>query len=382
MTFKSETHPSIAPSVKSDGTVTDTEPGRLLARGMSGGREAGTDTGWQPSTDPETGDQVQSSVAASTGDNEQVPTSITTDSTIDSRHERWGPALTAELCLWFTAIAWGTNLLVVKTALADLNEWVFNTSRLTLATLVLGWLAWLEYRYRPGAPGKIAWLTFAGFALLNGFLYQVFFFLGISQTTAGNTALLLSSMPMWTALFSSLVAQDKLPLTGWVGLLVTFYGTLFVLLQNTTVDLSGDYLIGNLFVLAGAMTWALATVISRPLLQVMSPLRLAFLSSLSTMPLHILLCLPFLEEAWPSLSVGSNWAAIIYSGLISTGVAYATWHYGVRHLGGARAGIYQNVVTLVAVIGGWLFLREPVLSAQFLGGAAIVLGVILMRLKK
>ena len=95
MTLKSETHPSIAPSVKSDGTVADTEPGRLLARGMSGGRKAGTDTGWQPSTDPETGDQVQSSAAASTGDNEQVPTSITTDSTIDSRHERWGPALTA-----------------------------------------------------------------------------------------------------------------------------------------------------------------------------------------------------------------------------------------------------------------------------------------------
>ena len=382
MTLKSETHPSIASPVTADGTVADTEPGRLLARGMSGGREAGTDTGWQPSTDPATRDEVKSSAAASIGDNDQVSTSIRTDSTTDGRQGGWGAALTAELCLWFTAIAWGTNLLVVKTALANLNEWVFNTSRLTLATLVLGWLAWLEYRYRPGATGKIAWLTFAGFALLNGFLYQVFFFLGISQTTAGNTALLLSSMPMWTALFSSLVAQDKLPLTGWVGLLVTFCGTLFVLLQNTTVDLSGDYLIGNLFVLAGAMTWALATVISRPLLQVMSPLRLAFLSSLSTMPLHILLCLPFLEEAWPSLSVGSNWAAIIYSGLISTGVAYATWHYGVRHLGGARAGIYQNVVTLVAVIGGWLFLREPVLSAQFLGGAAIVLGVILMRLKK
>lgn len=291
-------------------------------------------------------------------------------------------AWTAELCLWFTAIAWGANLLVVKSALGTLNPWVFNTSRLTLATLMLGLLAWMEVRWRPTAPTRIQWTPFLCFAFLNGFLYQVFFFLGISQTTAGNTALLLSSMPMWTAAFSFLFIRERLPLLTWAGLLVTFGGTLFVLLQNTTIDLSGSYLVGNAFILCGAMTWAAATVVSRPLLQTMSPLRLAFLSSLITMPLHFALCAPFLPEAWPQLSQPSSLAAIIYSGSISTGIAYATWHYGVRHLGGSRAGVYQNVVTLVAVAGGWLFLREAMLWQQLAGGLAILAGVILMKIKR
>ncbi len=293
-----------------------------------------------------------------------------------------GTARTAEFCLWFTALAWGTNLLVVKVALGQLNPWVFNTSRLALATLMLGFLAWLETRFRDAAPpARFRWWPFVWFALLNGFLYQVFFFLGISQTTAGNTALLLSSMPMWTAIFSFIFIHERLPALTLAGLGVTFCGTLFVLLQNPTVDLSGSFLIGNLFILLGATTWAAATVISRPLLQSMSPLRLAFLSSLSTMPFHFALCWPFLEDAWPQLMQPGNVAAIVYSGTISTGVAYATWHYGVRHLGGSRAGVYQNVVTLVAVIGGWFFLAEPMLLAQFLGGAAIILGLVLMRLK-
>jgi drug/metabolite transporter (DMT)-like permease len=291
-------------------------------------------------------------------------------------------AWTAEFCLWFTAVAWGTNLLVVKAALGQLNPWVFNTSRLTLATLMLGFLAWIEVRFRPAAPTRMVWRPFLLFALLNGFLYQIFFFLGISQTTAGNTALLLSSMPMWTAAFSFLFIRERLPALTWGGLAVTFCGTLFVLLQNPTVDLSGSYLVGNLFIMGGAMTWAAATVISRPLLQSMSPLRLAFLSSLITMPLHFAVCWPYLEDAWPQLTQPGNIAAIVYSGSISTGVAYATWHYGVRHLGGSRAGVYQNVVTLVAVIGGWLCLSEPVLIPQFVGGLAIIAGVILMRIKR
>ncbi len=288
----------------------------------------------------------------------------------------------AEFCLWFTALSWGANLLVVKSALPHLNAWVFNATRLTLATMVLGVLVWMESRYRPKTAAKFPWHWFLLFAFLNGFLYQILFFLGISRTTAGNTALLLSSMPMWTAVFSYLFIFERLPLTAWFGLGVTFLGTLFVLLQNPTIDFSAGYLVGNLFILCGAMTWAAATVVSRPLLQTTSPLRLAFLSSLITMPLHYAVCAPFIEESWRQLLVPSNAIAILYSGLISTGIAYATWHYGVRQVGGSRAGVYQNVVTLVAVVGGWMFLSEPMLVAQYCGGLAIIIGVVLMRLKR
>ena len=72
-------------------------------------------------------------------------------------------------------------------------------------------------------------------------------------------------------------------------------------------------------------------------------------------------------------------AAIIYSGIFSTGVAYATWHAGVRAVGGSHASVYQNVVTLVAVIGGWLVLKEQPMSAQIFGGLLTIVGLFLMR---
>ena len=60
-------------------------------------------------------------------------------------------------------------------------------------------------------------------------------------------------------------------------------------------------------------------------------------------------------------------------------LAYASWHVGVRILGGSHAAVYQNVVTLVAVLGGWLFLHERPVVVQIVGGVLIVLGQVAMR---
>jgi drug/metabolite transporter (DMT)-like permease len=79
------------------------------------------------------------------------------------------------------------------------------------------------------------------------------------------------------------------------------------------------------------------------------------------------------------LSQWANFAALFYSGVFSTGIAYVTWHVGVRRLGGSHASVYQNVVTLVAVLGGWIGLGEPVLTSQLIGGLLMLVGLLLMR---
>jgi len=286
---------------------------------------------------------------------------------------------TADACLLVTAVAWGTNIPLVKNAMSSVDSWVFNFSRLALATVVLGVLALLERRYRSTKIKRFSVGRFLVFSLLSGFFYQFLFFKGITATTAGNTALLLSSMPMWTAILSFLFLSERLPKVTWVGLAVTFVGTVIVTTQSGSVDLSSQYLMGNLFILGGAFAWASATVLSKPLFESMTPLQLSFASSLITMPLHFWMAWGLFESSSNALQQTPTILAIIYSGAISTGVAYATWHYGVRQLGGSHAAVYQNLVTLVAVTGGWLFLKESIMAAQLVGGVAIILGLLLMR---
>lgn len=277
---------------------------------------------------------------------------------------------------------WGANLLVFKSAISDINPWVFNGVRLVFATLALGILALAETVWWPTARSQqsIPWLRVLGFSLLNGFLYLVIFVKGIALTTAGNTALILASMPMWTAILSYVFLSERLPRVTWYGLLVTFVGTVIVTTQGSgPVSLDSQYFLGNLLMLVAALAWASGTVMSRPILQTISPLRLAFISAVLTTPMHLWLAAPELSAALPSLAEPTTMLAVVYSGVFSTGVAYATWHAGVRAVGGSHAAVYQNVVTLVAVVGGWIVLKEQPLLAQIFGGLLTIGGLFLMR---
>lgn len=287
--------------------------------------------------------------------------------------------LLADASLLLTATLWGMNIPVVKFATQTIEPLVFNASRMVLSTLVLGLLAWLESYWVKQPNARLVISRFFVFAMISGLLYPLVFMFGIDRTTAGNTALLLSSMPLWTALISACFIGERLPLLTWLALLVAFIGTAIVVVAGGKVNLSADTLFGNLLILLSAMLWATGTVLSGPLLKQISALRLAFYSSLLCTPIHLLIVREKLPGEILQLRQPENLWALVYSGIFSTGIAYATWHIGVRKLGGSHAAVYQNVVTLVAVLGGWLLLAEPLLSSQVLGGLLMLIGVFLMR---
>jgi drug/metabolite transporter (DMT)-like permease len=299
----------------------------------------------------------------------------------------------ADLCLLVTALLWGINIPIVKFATSNMDGLAFNALRMVLSTLTLGLILWLELlvnrgKETPRLPDQklstnrftfTVLMQVVAFSLLSGLIYPLAFMHGIHRTTAGNTALLLASMPMWTALLSMLFLSERLVRLTWIGLIVTFVGTALIIQAKGSIDLSGAYLLGNLLILLGAMVWATATVVSTPILKFLSPLKLAFVSAFLTTPIHLVLNYNTIAEQWHILRRFDVLGSLLFSGILSTGVAYATWHYGVRKLGGSHAAAYQNVVTMVAVVISWLVLAEPVLPLQIVGGAIAIVGLFILR---
>lgn len=287
--------------------------------------------------------------------------------------------LLADASLLLTAILWGINIPVVKSATQHIDPIVFNALRMVLSTIVLGAFAWLEARWKDQPANGFSRSRFIVFALVSGLVYPLMFMYGIDYTTAGNTALLLSSMPLWTAVISAIFIRERLPMLTWGSLFIAFVGTAIVIAAGGKVSMSTENFTGNILMLASAMLWASGTVISGPLLKQITPLRLAFLSSLLTTPIHLLIVSRQLPGELPKMAEWHNLIAVVYSGAFSTGIAYATWHIGVSRLGGSHASVFQNVVTLVAVLGGWLVLAEPVLTSQLIGGMLMIIGMLCMR---
>jgi len=292
-------------------------------------------------------------------------------------------AWTADFLLIFTSFLWGANILVFKYTIVETDAYAFNAMRLVFATVTLVAMAIVEAIFWPQCRSlrtNVPWGSVLLFCLLNGVIYLLLFVKGISLTTAGNVALIFASLPMWAAFLSMTFLAERLPTITWMGLVVTLLGTIVVTTNSSgEISWSSAYLVGNLFVLAATLAWAGATVLSRGLLMILTPLQLAAINSLLTTPVHLILCSRQLPEAIRDASQPHYLAAMIFSGVFSTGVAYALWNAGVRRVGASYASVYQNVVTLVAVGGGWLFLAEDIFAAQIVGGVLTVIGLVLMR---
>lgn len=293
-----------------------------------------------------------------------------------------GEAWRADLVLLVVVLIWGVNIPVMKGALAELHPFAFNLLRLTLSVAFLGCMDRLaRRRRRDGAPPEraVSWRMIVLLGVMGGLVYQVLFLVGINETTAGNTGLLVATVPLWTAVIASLCGIDRIRSSAWLGLIVAFAGTAVIALEGGDLDLASGHLRGNAMVLGAMLLWAAFTVLSKPVLTVMSPIRLAFLTSLVVMPGHVGLAWSHLDPVIEGRLSAGAWGAIVYSGLLSTGLAYVLWNDSVRKVGPSHTAICNNLVPVVALLASWLTLGETITITQVVGGAMILGGLVAMR---
>ncbi|MEW4487170.1 DMT family transporter [Thalassoglobus sp. JC818] len=286
--------------------------------------------------------------------------------------------LLADASLFGVVLIWGINMPVMKIGLEHMNVYAFNAGRLTLSAAVLMVIAIRARSFRPSQISRSMWKHVAVYAFIASGLYQVLFLLGIARTTSGNAALIMTSVPMWTALLARFLIGERLSRMAWTGLIGAFVGTCVVTATN---GVSGDssYFLGNVIMLIAALTWSYGTVKSRQILTSVSPLTLSAIASVSMLPLHFMIAGPNVLQDFTALTRADAFFPILYSGIFSTGFALAMWNFGVRQTGAAHASVYQNLIPVIAMLSAWMIRGETVSLSQIMGGVMIIGGLMIMR---
>jgi drug/metabolite transporter (DMT)-like permease len=205
---------------------------------------------------------------------------------------------------------------------------------------------------------------------------NVAFTLGVSMTTASETALIYAAVPIWGILLGLALGLERPTPWGILGVCLAFLGVAVVVYGGLTGSTS---LLGNLLVVVATVCWGSYAVLSLPLLRRYSPLVVAsytmLFGGLGALPL----ALPgFLDAGWAGVS-GRAWEALAYSMLLVAAFGFWAWQRGVSQVGANRVLIYQYLITLVGVAAGVLLLGESLTANKVLGGAVILLGVYLAR---
>lgn len=272
--------------------------------------------------------------------------------------------------------AWAANFIVVKSANEQIPPVTFAFLRFgTAALTLLVALRWREGSF--GWPGRDA-LAIMGLGALGFGVYQILWSTALQGIPAGDSALLIAATPVITALLAVVSGADFLTRTKLAGSLVSFAGVAVIVASGPGLNLGGA-LVGDALTLAAAVCWSIYTAFGAPILRRHSPLRTTAWAMVGG---SLVLAVPGFVQAsgvdWAAIDA-SAWAGLAFSAFIPAGLANVMVFSAIRLLGPTRITAYQFLVPFIAVLLGALVIAEPVRIGQLIGGAVIVLGVVITR---
>lgn len=274
-----------------------------------------------------------------------------------------------------TVFFFGTNFTAVKLVVEDVPPILFAAARFTFAGLLLLLVSRIVEPKSRLARADI--LPVLGLGVVGVTFTQTVFTIGVSLTTAANTALVYSTAPVWGMLLGFALGLERPRLAGILGIALSLVGVGFIVYGG--LEFAGTSLAGDALILAAAVFWGSYTVLSLGLLRRYSPLALAAYAmtfgGLTAFPLAA-----FDPHGLDLAAIDARtWGAAVYSTLCSSAFGFAAWGWGISRVGANRVLIYQYLVTLIGVSAGILLLGEDFGFQQLIGAAVIIAGVSLAR---
>lgn len=198
----------------------------------------------------------------------------------------------------------------------------------------------------------------------------------------GVASLIVASLPLWIALFRTL-SKDSISKFSWLGTLVGFAGVVILLqpggIKPISNAASDEVILYMLLVMIGNFLWALSTFIS-PMLAL--PKNLLVFTSVEMFGAGIALMAIGLIRG-EKLSEFSNvpfesWFWFWYLVIIGSLFAYTAYLWLVVNAPVSMTATYAYVNPVIAVLLGVLFLNEVITLSYAIGGAVIILGVLVV----
>ena len=286
-----------------------------------------------------------------------------------------------EFSLFLVAIIWALNFSVVKYSLAEIDPLSFNGLRFIFAAAII-WIV-LLYRRQLFTIPKKDWLPLICMGLLGNLIYQGLFIIGIDYTYAANAAVMLGTIPIWVALISHFFNLEQMNIFKTLGVLAAFAGIIFIISGgNDPFSFGSDTFLGDIIIIGAAIVWGGYTILSKSFLTRYTPIQFSAIMATIGAIVLFLIGLPNITQLeWTQIS-SAAYGGVIYSGLLSIGVAYLIWNYGLQTVGAVHTATYQNLVPVMGLFFGIVLLNEQLTFLQYTGSALVIVGIILARWKR
>lgn len=276
----------------------------------------------------------------------------------------------ALLELVLLAAVWGASYMLLRVAAPEFGPVALIALRVSVAMVFL--LAVLKWRAGlAGLKGNL--LPFTVLGLINSVIPFILFAYAALHVTAGFSAVINASVPLFGALVSYYWLREHLTWLRIAGLLIGFLGVVILVWEKIALpgDSSG---LAALAALVASFSYGVAANYTKRALTGVPPLAVATGSQIAS----TVVLAPFALWFWPDSTPSTiSWISAIALGVFCTAIAYIMYFRLIAKIGPTRTISVTYLLPVSGALWGLAFLDETISQNMWLGGGVILLGTAL-----
>jgi len=277
-----------------------------------------------------------------------------------------------------TTACWGFNFVITKSAAGVEPEqfriFIYNVIRFSIASALL--FLTIGIRGRNPLIGRRDLVSLAALSFVGLFMYQVFYMVGQTLTSAANVGIIYSFLPLLILVVSFVLRVETPTLRTIAGVFLGCIGLLVIIFEGGRFSID----VGSLIFLAALVCFALYAVLGKRVLERIPPATatawIFLFGTLYQLPLA-LWQLP--KQSWSSLA-GRNVLFVLLAAVLSQYIGYTFFYYAISRLGPTKAGMYSNLTPVFTLAFAAAIRSERVMPVHMIGLGIIIAGIALTRI--
>ena len=271
-------------------------------------------------------------------------------------------------------ILWGfTFPLTIKVTPEPLNILTYSAIRSFFGVLAI--FSYIVITHQLKEWYNVFKRNLSSFILIGVLFYVIPFLLqfwSLGLTTPINQSILSNTQIFWVVIFNSIFFKQKPKLRFLIGLILTIFGVLILLIDGN-LGFSSSTLLGDLFSLISFILWGGYTAFIKPISMKEKPIHITF--SIILIGSLIYIPLSFFTDVSQEISRlnWGQWLNLFYLGFFCIGMTYLLWNSALanKEIRSENIAILTLISPVVAVISS-IILVDGVLTIKILIGFIII----------
>ncbi len=215
-------------------------------------------------------------------------------------------------------------------------------------------------------------------AILQPILYAIGETYGVAYTSSSMAGTVTASVPVVTAFLAAVFINEKLNGKQIWFVVLSFLGIILISVFSLTLE-SANMALGLAFLGLAVIAASMFHVLARKATQVVSPTSVTFVMVvLSGLVFSAVGIGESCVKGYAYLAPLANTEfliAILFLSIFTVNIALFLMTYTVRHISASQNAMFANLVTVISIIAGAVFLKEQILLYQIIGSVMIIAGV-------